>query len=252
MGFLSPLYHEYIWRPLFNGLFFLYAMLPGNDFGVAIVVFTIILRIILLPLHWKARMAQQSLASLQPEVKRIQEKYKNDREGQGRALMELYAEKKVNPFSGCLPLLIQFPILIALFQIFRSGLDPTFLIHLYSFLPHSISINPIAFGFLDLSKGNIILGFFAALSQFLQMKVSTPPPPTGGKDDFSAIFQKQSLYLFPFLVLMWSNWLPAAITLYWTVLNIFGIVQDTILSRIAKKRTLSAADTSYGNSNTNK
>lgn len=216
----------------------LYAVIPGSDFGVAIIAFTLVLRVFLLPLHWKAKKAQQNLSALQPEVKKIQEKFNNDREGQGKALMALYAEKKVNPFSGCFPILIQLPILFALFQIFQSGFDPSFVSYLYSFVPNPGTVDPVAFGFLDLSKGNIALGFFAALTQYIQTKISLPPaPPPSDKPDFSQILQKQSLYVIPLMLLFFSYSFPAALTLYWTVLNIFGILQDTAIARLSAKKT---------------
>lgn len=252
MESIRLIYDEVVWRPLFNGLMWIYATLPGADFGVAIIVFTIILRILLLPLHWKSRKAQHTLSLLQPEVKRIQEKYKDDREAQGRALMELYKNKNVNPFSGCLPVLIQFPVLIALFQIFRTGFDPSLLSYLYSFMPHPSAVDPIAFGFLDLSKGSIPLGLVAAVTQFFQLKVSMPAVAPTNKQDFSYIFQKQSLYLLPLFVLLWANWLPAALTLYWTILNVFGIVQDTILGRLLQRGTAQSLNDDHGHSDTHK
>ena len=93
MEILSTLYTEAIWRPLFSAIVFLYSTIPGGDFGVTVIVFTVLFRIVSFPLHWKARRAQQALAFIQPEMKKIQEKHKNDREAQGRALMELYAQK---------------------------------------------------------------------------------------------------------------------------------------------------------------
>jgi len=234
-SFLS-LYTAIVWSPLFNGLIWLYAVIPVNDFGIAIIAFTFVLRVLLLPLHWKAKKAQQNLSALQPEVKKIQEKFKNDREGQGKALMALYSERKVNPFSGCFPILIQLPILFALFQIFQSGFDPALLSYLYSFVPNPGTVNPVAFGFLDLSKGNVALGFFAALTQYIQTKISLPPPaPPSDKPDFSQILQKQSLYMIPLMLLFFSYSFPAAVTLYWTMLNIFGILQDTAIARLTKK-----------------
>src|SRR3989344_3576346 len=200
MDIFLSFYNEAIWRPLFNGLIWIYTA-SGTDFGVAIILFTLVFRAVFFPLHWKARNAQKNLALIQPEMKRIQERFKNDREGQGRALMELYAKNKVNPFSGCLPLLIQLPVLIALFQIFRNGFDPTLLTYLYSFVPNPGNVNPIAFGFLDLAKGSLYLGFVAAVAQFIQTKITaTPPAPPSDKPDFAHIMQKQMLYLFPLLV----------------------------------------------------
>lgn len=206
--------------------------MPGQDFGVAVVLFTIIVRGILTPIHAKAQRAQRDLSALQPEIQRIQKDHKNNRETQSKALMSLYAERKVNPFSGCLLMLIQVPVLITLFNIFGKGFDAALLSYLYSFVSNPGVINPISFGFLDLSRGNIVLGVFAALTQFFQTKLSMPvQPPSAGKNDFSRAMQAQMQYVFPVLILAWSYSLPAALTLYWTILNLIGIVQEILMKK---------------------
>lgn len=232
MNPLTFLYTELLWRPLFNGLVFFYTVLPGQDLGLAIIALTAVIRLVLAPLLLKAQRAQQRLSLLQPEIKRIQEKYKGDREGQGKATMELYAAHKINPLSGCLPLLIQLPILIAVFQVFRGGFDPSALGYLYAFIPNPGALDPVSFGILDLSKGNIYLGVGAALTQFLQTRLAAPPsaPATGGSD-FAKALQWQTTYFFPLLILFWSYSLPAALTLYWTILNILGILQEILLKQ---------------------
>ena len=226
------IYNEFLWRPLFNLLVFIYNTVPGQDFGVAVVLFTVIIRGILTPVHAKAQRAQRELSALQPEIQKIQKDHKSNREAQSKALMSLYAERKVNPFSGCLLMLVQVPVLITLFNIFGKGFDVSLLEYLYAFVSNPGAINPISFGFLDLSKGNIILGVFAAATQFFQTKLSLPPPvPTAAKNDFSRPMQAQMQYVFPVLILVWSYSLPAALTLYWTILNTIGIVQETITRR---------------------
>lgn len=235
--FLS-LYNEILWRPLFNLLVWLYTVLPWQDIGLAIIVLTIIIRIVLLPLLIKSQRAQREMALIQPEIKRIQEQYKDDREGQARAMMELYKTHNINPFSGCMVLLIQLPIFIALFQVFQQGFHPENLTFLYSFVINPEHIDAISFGILDLSKGNMYLGVLAALSQYFQTKMVTPPPhpaPPSQKPDFSRIMQTQMLYVFPFIILIFSFTLPAALVLYWTVLNIFGILQEIFMKRIKAK-----------------
>lgn len=227
------IYTEFLWRPLFNLLIFIYGVMPGQDFGVAVVLFTLIIRGTLTPVHAKAQRAQRELAALQPEIQRIQKDHKNNRESQSKALMSLYAERNVNPFSGCLLMLIQIPVLITLFNIFGKGFDAGLLSYLYSFVPNPGVINPISFGFLDLSQGNIILGVFAALTQFFQTKLSVPPPtPSSSKNDFARAMQMQMQYIFPVLILVWSYSLPAALTLYWTILNLIGIVQESLIKKI--------------------
>lgn len=239
---ISVVYNTALYQPLLNGLIWLYTVLPGHDLGVAIIVFTVIIRLLLAPLLWKAQQSQKDLARIQPEVKRIQEQHKSDKEAQGRAMMELYQKHKVNPFSGCLIMLVQIPILIALFKVFQQGLTTAELGMLYSFIPHPGTLNSISFGFLNLAKGNLVLGIFAAISQYFQLKMTMPAQPaTVQKDDFSRIMQTQSLYIFPVLILVWSYKLPAALTLYWTVLNIFGILQEIIMRRREKAPEIKGA-----------
>ncbi len=235
MNIFSYLYTEILWRPLFNGLIFFYNVLPGHDLGVAIIALTVVIRLILAPLLWKAQAAQRKMALIQPELKRIQDKHKGNKEQQSKALMELYATHGVNPFSGCLVLLIQLPMLIALFQVFRRGLDAASLTYVYGFLVRPALLHPIAFGFLNLTHGALWLGVIAAGTQFFQTKLSAPPPtPDGGTGgDFAKALQWQTTYFFPLLILLWSYSLPAALTLYWTVMNLFGIVEQIILKRRA-------------------
>lgn len=237
MNLLMYLYTEILWRPLFNGLVFFYNILPGQDLGIAIIALTIAIRLVLAPLLWKAQAAQKKMALIQPELKRIQAANKGNKEAQSKALMELYATHRVNPFSGCLVLLIQLPILIALFQVFRSGLDAASLTYVYGFLARPDVFHLVSFGFLDLTRGNIWLGVLAASTQFFQTKLSTPPPaPDGGAGgDFAKALQWQTTYFFPVLILLWSYSLPAALTLYWTAMNAFGIVEQLILPGGARK-----------------
>lgn len=235
MNIFSFLYTEVLYKPLFNVLVWLYTTAPFADLGLAIIILTLFIRLLLAPLMWKAQTAQKRLSSLQPEVKRLQEAHKENKETQGKALMELYAEHNVNPFSGCVVMLIQIPILIALFRVFQLGFMASELQYLYSFVHNPGALNPISFGILDLSKGNLYLGAVAAITQFFQIKMSTPGPVAGQKKDFASMLQFQSLYLFPALILIWSYKLPAALALYWTVLNVFGIVQEIIMRRRASR-----------------
>lgn len=231
MNILTFFYNEFLWRPLFNGLVWFYSLVPFHDLGIAIILLTIAIRLVLTPLFWKAQKTQKNLATLQPEIKRIQEELKQNREAQGKALMGLYAKHNVNPFSGCLVLLIQLPILIALFNVFRSGLDPTLLSYLYPFVQNPGSLNHVAFGILDLSMGSIYLGVIAALSQFFQTKMMMVGQPQSAQNDFARMMQWQTLYIFPAIILVWSYTLPSALTLYWTILNIFGIVQEVVMKK---------------------
>lgn len=231
------LYNEMLYRPLFNGLVWFYMSLPIQDLGLAIILFTVTVRLAILPLMLKASRDQKDMARLQPEIKKIQEQFKENKEAQSMALMRLYKEHRVNPFSGCLVLLIQLPILIALLQVFQRGFNPQELGLLYSFVQNPGALNPVSLGILDLSKGNIFLGVLAAISQFFQTKITMQNQASSPKEgDFAKALQWQAIYIFPAIIFIWSVTLPSALTLYWTVLNFLGIVQEIIMHKIKDKR----------------
>jgi len=231
MHLIGNLFNIILYQPLFNALVFLYEYLPGRDFGIAIIVLTILIRILLYPLNTQAIKSQKTLQDIQPKIKEIQEKYKNDRQSQAKATMELYKTAKINPFSGFLPLLIQLPILIALYQVFWKGLKPEGLSHLYSFLPHLGQIDPTFLGIINLAMPSIFLAVLAGIFQFFQTKMTilqSKPTKTAKSagPDFGQMMQKQMLYFFPIftIFILWK--LPSAIALYWIVTSIFSIIQQ--------------------------
>jgi YidC/Oxa1 family membrane protein insertase len=237
MSFLSVLYTEILWRPLFNGLIWFYNVLPLHDLGVAIILLTIVIRLVLAPLLWKAQKAQKDLQRIQPEIKKIQEKFKSDKEGQSKALMELYATHKVNPFSGCLMILIQFPLLIALLSVFRIGFEQSSLSYLYAFIENPGTINPISFGILNLAQGSVSIGLLAAITQYIQTKMTYISTPTSqGENSFSQMMRIQGLYMFPVIIFITSFQFPSALAVYWTVMNVFGILQELVMWRIAQRK----------------
>lgn len=233
-------FNTILYQPLFNALIFLYQFLPGKDFGVAVIVLTITIRIILYPLMVKSIKSQKMLSELQPKIQAIQQQYKNDKEKQAKEMMGLYQKEKINPFGGCLPLLAQLPILIALYWVFWKGLAPGAMNELYSFVPNPGEINPTFLGLMNLSEPNLGLAFLAGFAQFFQTKMlipKTPHQPAGGGQDkkpdqmalFSQIMQKQMLYFFPIftVVILWK--LPSAIGLYWLVTGLFSIFQQYLI-----------------------
>lgn len=171
---------------------------------------------------------QKVLQELQPKIKEIQEKFKNNKEQQGRAMMELYRQEKVNPFSGCLPMIIQLPILIALFLVFRnfasdfSSIDKSVL---YSFVSHPGEINPMFLGILNIAKASFVVAILAGVLQFVQLKMSSAKR-NNKKKDVSDMMQKQMLYFFPFFAILILLKLPSAIGLYWITSTLFSIGQQ--------------------------
>lgn len=228
MNFIGLLFNEVLYRPLFNGLIFLYNAIPPHDFGVAIILLTIIIRLILYPLNQKAIVSQKALGGLAPQIKEVQNKFSTDKVKQSQALMELYKKNNINPASGCLPLLIQLPILFALYQVFWNGLNPDNLNVLYSFISRPEAIDPMFLGLISLAKANAVLAILAGLFTFWQSKmmVINQPSPAGQAADFSATMNKQMVYFMPLITVFIAWKLPAGLTLYWVVTTLAGILQQ--------------------------
>src|SRR3989338_4726116 len=158
---MIQLFNTILYQPLLNLLVFFYNVIPGSDMGVAIILLTVVIKLILYPLSAQSIKGQKALQQLQPKIEEMKKKYKDDRERQAKELMQLYKNEHVNPLSSCLPLLIQLPILIAVYQVFITGLKNGSLDLLYPFIKNPGQLNAVAFGFLDLSQPNIVLALMA-------------------------------------------------------------------------------------------
>ena len=121
-------------NPLFNTLIFLYNTVAFNDLGIAIILLTLLIRLVLFPLFYKSTRNQLLMQRIQPEINKIQHTHKDNKEKQAQAMMELYKKHDVNPFSGFLVLLLQLPVLIAIYQVFLGGFSAQWLDSLYSFV----------------------------------------------------------------------------------------------------------------------
>jgi YidC/Oxa1 family membrane protein insertase len=225
-----------LYIPLYNLLIFLVWATPGHSLGIAIIILTILIRFALLPASLKAAKAQARLQLLQPEMNRIKKEIK-DQKAQGQALMDLYKKEGVSPFGSCLPLLIQLPILIVLYQVFRSGVDTSNFNLLYSFIPRPESISANFLG-LNLSKPELwVLPLLAGASQFVLSRMMTPPAPKNDKPggaDPMVMASKQMLYIFPVITVIFARSMPAALVLYWIITTIFGIFQQIYVNKSIK------------------
>ncbi|OIO44403.1 MAG: hypothetical protein COY72_01305 [Candidatus Nealsonbacteria bacterium CG_4_10_14_0_8_um_filter_35_10] len=233
-NFFIQIFNTIFYRPLLNLLILFYFLV--GDFGVAIILLTVLIRILFYPITTKSIKSQKTLEGFQQKVQEIQGKYRDDKERQAKEMMELYRKEKINPFSGFLPLLIQFPILIALYQVFRKGLISEEMTNLYSFIPQPGQINPFFFKFLDLTKPSLIFALLAGIFQFFQTKMTLPKTKKTKTqlEQFSNLIQKQTLYFIPIftVLLLWK--LPTAISLYWLVTTIFSIVQQYLILKKLK------------------
>jgi YidC/Oxa1 family membrane protein insertase len=220
--------------PLLNLLVFTYNYIP--DIGVVIIILTVLIRLLLLPSFHKSLKHQKALADLQPKMNEIRDKYKDDKERQARAMMELYSAHKVNPLSSCLPLLIQLPILIALYQVFIRSLNGHGLEGIYNFITTPSSIDPYFFGFINLAEKNIYMAVVAAILQFWQARISQPK--TQSTDPTAKMLAMQTMYFFPVLTLIIGLQFPAGLALYWIVTTLFGIGQQYYILRKEAREAL--------------
>jgi YidC/Oxa1 family membrane protein insertase len=232
---MANLFTIVFYQPVLNLLVVLYNTISFQDLGVAIILMTAVIKLVFWPLGRSAIKSQKALQDLQPKIEELKKKYGDDKVGLSKATMEMYKENKVNPFSSCLPLLIQLPFLFSVYRVFTDGLHNK-LDLVYSFLARPEVINTISFGFLDLAKPNIVLAILAGLAQFWQGKMlvtSRPAVKTPGSQDESmaAVMNKQMLYFMPAITVFIGWSLPGGLTLYWFVLTLFTVVQQLITFR---------------------
>lgn len=249
------IFDQFVYIPIYNLLVFVYDFLPFNDFGVAIIIVTLIIKFLLVPLSRKQIESQKKMTELQPKIKELQKKHKDDKEKQSQALMELYKTNKSNPFSGCLPMIVQLVFLIAIYRVLFNISQANLMVDgniLYDFIKNPGQIGKMFLGLVDLSTainlGNItfsevpkmILVILAALSQFFQTKMLMAKqkvvvnPQKDEKPDFSQMMSKQMLFLGPLLTLFIGVKFPSGLALYWLVSTVFMIVQQYFLEKKEK------------------
>ncbi len=228
---MGTLFNEILYRPLLNAVVALYTILPWHDFGLAIVVLTLLVRLALAPLSIRAVRSSRAMAALQPKLNELKEKHKNDKAAQAQAMMALYKENKISPLGGCLPLLLQLPILIALYRVFLIGLKPESLQLLYSFVAHPAIIQSQSFGIFDLAHRSIALSLIAGIAQFVYAKLNAAQQaPTKEM----AALNTQMLYFFPLLIIIISWNQPSGLALYWVVTTLFSIGEQLYVRRRLK------------------
>jgi YidC/Oxa1 family membrane protein insertase len=194
---VSSLFHSAVYLPLYNALVGLIAIGGWVDVGVAIVVLTILVKIALFPLSLKATRTQRLMKELEAPSKEIREKYKDNREEQGRKLLELYREKGVNPFSSIVLLFIQLPVVLGLYFVFLKGGLPSIDVGaLYAFVPHPENVRMAFLGFIDIGVRSYPLAVLAGATQYLQVHFAMPKPAARGEnptfqEDFARSLQMQ-------------------------------------------------------------
>jgi len=247
---IKDFFYLVFYQPLLNILAVLVLVLPGHSFGAAIILLTVFVNTILLPFSHKAKHSQKKIQELHGEFEKIKRQFKDKREELARRQLELYREHGISLSSQIILPLIQIPLFISLYSILQQNGD-FFASGIYSFLPHIPNPNPYFLGLIDLSQAgvvfhmsptfvfsivsisNIALALLAAVLQYIQFSYLTPPSTTSTKtqkdESFGAMMQKSMKINFPIIIFILGVTLPAALALYWTVMNIFGIVHEKVV-----------------------
>lgn len=227
-----------IYTPLYNALIFLISHVPYGDVGFAIIILTIVVKIILLPVTKKATHTQLMIKRVAPKLEEIKNIHKDNQQEQVKHMLKLYKEHQINPLSGIITIFVQIPIIFGLYRVFLSGglpvIDPT---HLYSFVVVPTVVNMQFLGFLDLSARSVVLAVLAGATQFVIAKITFEPPAANMKpgeslkEDVMRSLHLQTKYMLPLVVGAFAYFLSAAVALHWVVGNTFTLVQDIIIRR---------------------
>ncbi len=258
------LFDTLIVQPIFNLLALIYGVLPGSDFGISLILFTVIVRMLMWPLVRKQLHQTKLIRKLQPELKKIKAKAKGNKQLESQMMMELYRERGVKPFSSIGLLFLQLPIFIALYRVIQIITTERDKISTYTYngieqlkpiadivssathqfdesLVHIINLTKPA-----LANGNIyipalILAVMAAAFQYIQSRQITPRPVNNKKlrdimkdvdqSEISAIMSSRMIVLFPFLTFIVAVYLPGALVLYFATSSAVAIIQQYFLLR---------------------
>ncbi len=210
---------------------------PSNFsyYAMAVIVTSIVFKLMLLPLMLQQTKSTRIMGQVQPKMKEIQDKYKKDPQTMQIKMQELYKEYNYNPASSCLPLLIQLPILLAFFAVFREPAKYAFtepgmyesMSKVFLWIPTLENPDPYLWG----------LPLLAAATTYLQSKLMAPPPPAagGGKENPAESTQKMMTIFLPFLIFFSARSFPAGLALYWVLGNVFTIIQQLITNKTSRK-----------------
>jgi YidC/Oxa1 family membrane protein insertase len=242
---ITAFFTAVFYQPLYNGLIFLFKVLPWADAGLVVIVFTIVIKLLLFPLSIKATRAQMELKEIDGDIKAIKAKYKDNKEMETQKTIELYKEKNINPFASLILIIIQLPIIIALYRVFlHSGLPTIDMTMLYHYIAPPMHIVMNFLWISDISHRSVILAVLAGISTYFQVKYSVPLDISSDKDkkspqeDMMRMFQMQMKFLFPILVFFISWSISAAVSLYWVTSNIFSVVQEMYMRKHVRKSTV--------------
>ncbi len=234
---ISSLFHTFLYVPIYNLLIFFVDVVPYGDVGIAVILVTLVVKLVLTPLSVSAMKTQRRMKFVEPQLKEIKEKYKDDKEKQAKETFALYKNNGIKPFSSIFGTLIQLPIIIALYLVFRHehllSPNPDLIYHFVSF---PTTISPLFLGIFPTTGHVLVLAIVAAAVQYLQARLTIPVPaktegkaPTGA-EDFARALAIQSRFILP-LIIGVVAYTAGALALYFVTSSLVGILQEFYIRR---------------------
>jgi YidC/Oxa1 family membrane protein insertase len=241
---ISAFFHAVFYNPIYNALVALVALLPGSDVGVAVILVTILIRLLLLPFSLSAARTQRKMKSLEPKIKELKETHKGNKEKEALETLELYKTAQVNPFASILTVFIQIPVLLALYWVFYHEPFSTINVaRLYSFtpVPHGVSLEFL--GLISVAGKSLLLAILAGLTQFFQAHLALSgslktSDEKSMQNDFQRVMGMQLKYVFPFIIGVISYTTSGAIALYFITTNLMGSLQEWYVRREMTRESL--------------
>lgn len=233
---MQTIWNLFFYQPIYNALVFTINNITFGDVAFAIIIITIVVKVILSPLTYRSTKNQIIMKKMEPEIKKIKEDYPN-KEEQAKKTFELYKKYGTNPFSGCLVVLLQLPIIFALYYVFYKGLNIN-AENLYSFVSMPTHLNTNFLGLVDIHGKSLFLAILAGVTQFIQGYFSSSlntkkievvneiPKEKSFQEELSGSMQTNIKYVLPFFIAFIAYKISGAVALYWVVSNIFMIVQE--------------------------
>lgn len=243
---MNLIWNNLFYQPIYNILIFIIDKVTFGDVGLAIILVTIVVKLILSPLNKKSIRSQILMKRMEPELRQIKKDFPN-KEEQAKKTFELYKKNGTNPFSGCLVVILQLPVIFALYYVFYKGLSfDNQLVYSFIHTPEKIITNFL--GLVELNSKSIFLGIMAGLTQFIQGYLSTPikpkveiiksgelPEKKTFQDELSDSMQMNTRYILPVFIAFIAWKISAAVALYWITNNIFTIVQEWYIRKQLSK-----------------
>ncbi len=226
---MHALWIHIFYQPLYNLLVFILKTAAFHDVGIAVILLTLIVKVALLPITRRSIISQRAMRMLEPETKKIKAEFKG-LEAQ-KKIAELHKRNGISPASSCILALIQFPIIIALYFVFKDDIT-TSVGMLYSFVHLPLDVHTKFLGLFEMAKPSVVLAVIAAVSTFFYFKIQNDAMPKSSSKDIAGMMQKQMQYMLPVIIFIAGLKFPAAVALYYTISNIVSVVQELQIRKL--------------------